>query len=47
MILGLDAPSAGTARINGRRYDELRWPLRTVGALLDATAVHGGRRAAG
>ena len=45
MILGLDAPTAGTARIGGRRYADLRLPLRTIGALLDARAVDGGRTA--
>jgi ABC-2 type transport system ATP-binding protein len=45
MILGLDAPDRGTALVGGRRYRELRTPLRQVGALLDAGAVHPGRRA--
>jgi ABC-2 type transport system ATP-binding protein len=45
MILGLDRPDAGTALVNGRPYRELRRPLLTVGALLDAGAVHPGRRA--
>ena len=45
MILGLDRPDAGTARVNGQSYHELRWPLREVGALLEAKAVHGGRSA--
>ena len=44
-ILGLDAPSAGEVRVQGRRYGQLIWPLRDVGALLDANAVHGGRSA--
>jgi ABC-2 type transport system ATP-binding protein len=43
MILGLDRPAAGTALINGRAYQHLRHPLREVGALLDAKAVHPGR----
>ena len=30
MITGLDRPDAGQARIGGRRYRELRWPLREV-----------------
>src|SRR5215207_10084808 len=47
MILGLDAPSAGGATVNGRPYRELAAPLREVGALLDAGAVHGGRTARG
>ncbi|MGV0838439.1 ABC transporter ATP-binding protein [Mycolicibacterium thermoresistibile] len=45
LILGLDRPTAGTATIDGRRYRELREPLRTVGALLDARAVHPARGA--
>jgi ABC-2 type transport system ATP-binding protein len=45
MMLGLDRPDAGTARINGQRYHDLRWPLREVGALLEAKAFHPGRTA--
>ena len=45
IILGLDAPTAGTALVNGRRYDRLVRPLHQVGSLLDATALHGGRTA--
>jgi ABC-2 type transport system ATP-binding protein len=45
MILGLDRPDAGRARIGGRRYGDLRWPLREVGALLEAKAFHPGRTA--
>jgi ABC-2 type transport system ATP-binding protein len=45
LILGLDAPTAGDARVNGRRYVEHRAPLREVGAFLDARAVHAGRSA--
>jgi ABC-2 type transport system ATP-binding protein len=45
LILGLDRPDSGSATINGRRYDELPSPLRTVGALLEAKSVHGGRSA--
>jgi ABC-2 type transport system ATP-binding protein len=45
MIVGLDAPTAGQITINGRRYRQLRFPSRTVGALLDAGAVHPGRTA--
>jgi ABC-2 type transport system ATP-binding protein len=43
MVLGLDAPDAGQALIGGRRYRELRWPLREVGVLLEARAFHPGR----
>jgi len=45
MILGLDAPTAGTALIKGKRYRELDHPLREVGALLDARWVHPNRSA--
>ena len=45
MILGLDRPDAGTARVNGKNYHELRWPLCEVGALLEAKAFHPGRSA--
>ncbi len=45
MLLGLDHPDRGTALIGGRRYDQLRWPLREVGALLEARAFHPGRSA--
>jgi ABC-2 type transport system ATP-binding protein len=39
-VLGLDRPTSGTALIDGRRYAELRNPLRLVGAHLDARAFH-------
>src|SRR3954447_18315296 len=45
MILGLDHPTSGTATIDGRRYQELAHPLRTVGALLDAKQAHPNRSA--
>ena len=45
MIMGLDTPSSGTASVNGQAYAQLRWPLREVGALLDAKAFHPGRSA--
>ncbi|HEX4246184.1 MAG TPA: ABC transporter ATP-binding protein [Acidimicrobiales bacterium] len=45
MIMGLDAPDAGRVRINGRAYGDLAWPLREVGALLEAKAFHPGRSA--
>ncbi len=45
MILGLDVPDAGSALVNGCAYGELSWPLREVGALLDAKAFHPGRSA--
>ncbi|MHB8219743.1 MAG: ABC transporter ATP-binding protein [Acidimicrobiales bacterium] len=45
MIMGLDAPDAGSARIGGKAYRDLAWPLREVGALLEAKAIHPGRSA--
>ncbi len=45
MVLGLDHPTAGHALVDGRPYRELRRPLHTVGAVLDAQAVHPGRSA--
>jgi ABC-2 type transport system ATP-binding protein len=44
-ILGLDSPDAGAITVDGKRYAELANPMREVGALLDAKAVHGGRSA--
>src|SRR6202142_3160524 len=46
MILGLDTPSSGAVLVNGQSYRELTDPLRSVGALLDAKAIVGGRSAA-
>jgi ABC-2 type transport system ATP-binding protein len=43
VVMGLDQPTSGTALIHGRRYAELAEPLRRVGALLDAGAMHPGR----
>ncbi|MEV8513038.1 ATP-binding cassette domain-containing protein [Dactylosporangium sp. NPDC051484] len=45
MILGLDAPTEGTVTVNGRPFATLDNPMREVGALLDAKAIHGGRSA--
>jgi ABC-2 type transport system ATP-binding protein len=45
MALGLDMPTSGSVTVNGTPYGEHRWPLREVGALLDAKAIHGGRSA--
>jgi len=45
IILGLDAPNAGTTLVGGRRYAEIVRPLREVGSLLDSSAVHDGRTA--
>ena len=46
MILGLDTPTSGDVRVDGRPYRQLADPLRSVGALLDANAIVGGRSAA-
>jgi ABC-2 type transport system ATP-binding protein len=46
MILGLDAPTSGEVTVNGRPYAEHPAPLREVGALLEARAVHTSRSAA-
>ena len=45
LILGLDYPFAGSVTIDGKQYASLAYPMREVGALLDAKAVHGGRSA--
>ncbi len=45
MIMGLDLPNAGTVTVTGKRYHDLPWPLREVGGLLEANAIHPGRSA--
>ncbi|MHB1988832.1 MAG: ABC transporter ATP-binding protein [Acidimicrobiales bacterium] len=45
MILGLDRPDGGSVSVGGRQYRDLPWPLREVGALLEAGSVHPGRTA--
>jgi ABC-2 type transport system ATP-binding protein len=45
MIMGLDAPSSGEVTVNGKRYADHPAPLREVGGLLEARAVHTGRSA--
>ena len=45
LILGLDRPSAGSVTVNGKPFGQAAYPMREVGALLDAKAVHGGRSA--
>jgi len=45
MLLGLDHPNAGHSTINGKRHIQMRAPLREVGSLLEAKAVHTGRTA--
>jgi ABC-2 type transport system ATP-binding protein len=44
-ILGLDYPDGGTVTVDGKAYQNLAYPMREVGALLEAKAVHGGRSA--
>jgi ABC-2 type transport system ATP-binding protein len=46
LILGLDAPTSGTALVNGQRCATIDRPMHTVGALLDTGTMHGGRSAA-
>ncbi|GAA4966386.1 ABC transporter ATP-binding protein [Actinoplanes utahensis] len=45
IILGLDRATSGSATVGGRPFTDAIQPLRQVGALLDAAAVHGGRTA--
>ncbi|MFE2373134.1 ABC transporter ATP-binding protein [Streptomyces sp. NPDC059398] len=45
MVLGLDNPTGGDVRIDGKHYTDLKDPLRHIGALLDAKSMHGGRTA--
>jgi ABC-2 type transport system ATP-binding protein len=45
LLLDLDRADRGSARINGSRYRDFRSPLREVGALLEARAIHTGRSA--
>ncbi|MDQ2894412.1 MAG: ATP-binding cassette domain-containing protein [Actinomycetota bacterium] len=45
LLLGLDAPTGGTATIGGLRYRDLPAPMREVGALIDANAIHPSRTA--
>ena len=45
LILGLDAPNAGSVTVAGKAYRDFAAPLHEVGALLEARAVHTGRSA--
>jgi ABC-2 type transport system ATP-binding protein len=45
LILGLDHPTGGSVSVNGREFSRSASPMREVGALLDAKAMHGGRSA--
>jgi ABC-2 type transport system ATP-binding protein len=45
LILGLDTPTKGSVTVGGRPFAKAAYPMREVGALLDAKAIHGGRTA--
>jgi ABC-2 type transport system ATP-binding protein len=45
MLLGLVTPTEGTAAVNGRRFADLPYPARAVGAVLEASSAHPGRTA--
>jgi ABC-2 type transport system ATP-binding protein len=45
MIMGLDMPTAGDVTVKGKHFKNMQWPLREVGALLEAKAIHPGRSA--
>jgi ABC-2 type transport system ATP-binding protein len=45
MIAGLDRPTAGRVRVNGREYRSTRAPMAELGVLLEAKAMHPGRSA--
>ena len=45
LVLGLDRPTGGSVTVNGQPFSQLAQPMREVGAVLDAKAVHGGRSA--
>jgi ABC-2 type transport system ATP-binding protein len=45
LILGLDRPTSGTVTVDGRPFNRVAQPMRQIGALLDAKALHGGRSA--
>ncbi|MQA32230.1 ABC transporter ATP-binding protein [Modestobacter roseus] len=45
MMIGLDRPTSGTVTVGGRNYADVPAPLRSVGALLEARALHPGRSA--
>jgi ABC-2 type transport system ATP-binding protein len=45
LILGLDSPTAGDVRVDGKHYRDHPAPLHEVGALLEARSVHTGRSA--
>jgi ABC-2 type transport system ATP-binding protein len=45
LIVGLDRPTSGSARVNGKQFRDHPAPLHEVGAMLEARAIHPGRSA--
>lgn len=45
MTIGLDAPTSGAVKVNGRSYAEHSAPLQEIGTLLEARSIHPGRSA--
>jgi ABC-2 type transport system ATP-binding protein len=45
LILGLDSPTAGSVTVNGQAYRDKKAPMQEIGALLDPSAINGGRSA--
>ncbi len=45
LILGLDSPTEGTVTVNGQSYRDKKAPMQEIGALIDPSAIHGGRSA--
>ncbi|MFM9700453.1 ABC transporter ATP-binding protein [Streptomyces europaeiscabiei] len=45
MVMGLDRPSSGSVRVDGRPYEQIKAPLQEIGALLEAKSIHPGRSA--
>ncbi|MEE6287125.1 ATP-binding cassette domain-containing protein [Georgenia sp. MJ173] len=45
ILLGIDHPDGGSALVTGRPYRQLRYPLRTVGSMLDGSGAHRSRTA--
>jgi ABC-2 type transport system ATP-binding protein len=45
MVLGLDHPTSGSITVDGRPFRDSRTPMHTLGAMLDAHAIHKGRTA--
>ena len=45
MMLGVDVPTSGQTRFDGQKYEDLQYPGRVVGAMLDARSIDGSRTA--